>query len=57
MFVLSMGGQSAHQYTRSPRKPDDTTADADITYKQAQRVNPKRDEERVAAKKKRLPIS
>src|SRR6266545_8302582 len=31
-------------------------ADADITYKQAQRANPKRDEERVAAKKKRLPI-
>jgi putative transposase len=28
-------------------------ADADITYKQAQRANPKRDEERVAAKKKR----
>ena len=32
-------------------------ADADITYKQAQRANPKRDEERIAAKKKRLPIS
>jgi transposase len=32
-------------------------ADADITYKQAQRANPKRDEQRVAAKKKRLPIS
>lgn len=29
-------------------------ADADITYKQAQRANPKRDPERVAAKKKRL---
>jgi putative transposase len=28
-------------------------AEADITYKQAQRVNPKRDEERVAAKKTR----
>ena len=32
-------------------------ADADITYKQAQRTNPKRDEERIAAKKKRLPLS
>jgi putative transposase len=32
-------------------------ADADITYKQAQRANPKRDEEQVAAKKKKLPIS
>jgi putative transposase len=32
-------------------------ADAGITYKQAQRANPKRDEERVAAKKKKLPIS
>jgi putative transposase len=32
-------------------------ADADITYKQAQRANPKRDEERVAAKKKKLSIS
>jgi putative transposase len=32
-------------------------ADADITYKQAQKVNPKRDEERVAAKKKRLSTS
>jgi putative transposase len=32
-------------------------ADADITYKQSQKVNPKRDEERVAAKKKRLSIS
>jgi transposase len=32
-------------------------ADAGITYKQAQRANPKRDEQRVAAKKKRLPIS
>lgn len=32
-------------------------ADADITHKQAQRANPKRDEERVAAKKKRLSIS
>src|SRR5262245_48093738 len=32
-------------------------ADADITNKQAQRANPKRDAERVAAKKKRLPIS
>jgi transposase len=31
--------------------------DAGITYKQAQRANPKRDEERVAAKKKRLSIS
>lgn len=30
-------------------------ADADITYKRAQRANPKRDEERVVAKKKRLP--
>ena len=29
-------------------------ADAGITNKQAQRVNPKRDEQRVAAKKKRL---
>lgn len=28
-------------------------ADAGITYKQAQRANPKRDEEQVAAKKKR----
>jgi transposase len=32
-------------------------ADAGITYKQAQRANPKRDEERVAAKKKKLSIS
>ena len=32
-------------------------ADAGITYKQAQRANPKRDEERIAAKKKRLSIS
>jgi putative transposase len=32
-------------------------AEADITYKRAQRTNPKRDEERVAAKKKRLSIS
>jgi putative transposase len=32
-------------------------ADADITYKQAQRTNPKRDEQRIATKKKRLPIS
>ena len=32
-------------------------ADADITYKQAQRTNPKRDEQRIAAKKKRLPSS
>ena len=32
-------------------------ADAGITYKQAQRTNPKRDEEQVAAKKKRLSIS
>ena len=31
-------------------------ADAGITNKQAQRANPKRDEERVAAKKKRLSI-
>jgi len=31
-------------------------ADAGITHKQAQRANPKRDEERIAAKKKRLPI-
>lgn len=30
-------------------------ADAGITYKQAQRTNPKRDEQLVAAKKKRLP--
>ena len=29
-------------------------ADAGITYKQVQRINPKRDEQRVAAKKKRL---
>ena len=32
-------------------------ADAEITYKQSQRANPKRDEERVAAKKKRSAIS
>jgi transposase len=32
-------------------------ADASITYKQAQRINPKRDEQRVAAKKKRLSTS
>jgi putative transposase len=32
-------------------------ADAGITYKQAQRTNPKRDEEQVAAKKKRSPNS
>jgi putative transposase len=32
-------------------------ADANITYKQAQRVNPKRDEQRVAAKKKRSALS
>jgi putative transposase len=32
-------------------------ADADITYKQAQRINPKRDEERVVAKKKRSRLS
>lgn len=32
-------------------------ADAGITYKQAQRANPKRDEEQVSAKKKRLSIS
>ena len=32
-------------------------ADADITYKQAQRTNPKRDEERIAVKKKRLSSS
>lgn len=32
-------------------------ADAGITYKQAQRANPKRDEERVAAKKKKLSLS
>ena len=32
-------------------------ADAGITHKQAQRANPKRDEERVAAKKKKLSIS
>jgi putative transposase len=32
-------------------------ADAGITYKQAQRANPKRDEERIAAKKKKLSIS
>jgi putative transposase len=31
--------------------------DAQITYKQAQRANPKHDPERVAAKKKRSPIS
>jgi putative transposase len=31
-------------------------ADAGITHKQAQRANPKRDEERVAAKKKKLSI-
>jgi transposase len=32
-------------------------AEADITYKQAQRINPKRDPERVASKKKRSSIS
>lgn len=32
-------------------------ADAGITYKQAQRTNPKRDEERVAAKKKKSSLS
>ena len=32
-------------------------ADAKITYKQTQRVNPKRDPERVVAKKKRLSTS
>jgi putative transposase len=32
-------------------------ADAGITCKQAQRINPKRDEEQVAAKKKRSPNS
>src|SRR5690242_19648778 len=32
-------------------------ADAGMTYKQAQRANPKRDEEQVAAKKKRSPSS
>jgi putative transposase len=32
-------------------------ADAGISYKQAQRTNPKRDEERIAAKKKRLSNS
>jgi putative transposase len=32
-------------------------ADAGITHKQAQRANPKRDEKRVAAKKKRLLLS
>ena len=32
-------------------------ADAGITYKQTQRANPKRDEEQVSAKKKRLSIS
>lgn len=32
-------------------------ADAGITYKQAQRTNPKRDEERIAVKKKRLSSS
>jgi putative transposase len=31
--------------------------EAEITYKRAQRINPKRDDERVAAKKKRLSIS
>ena len=31
-------------------------ADAGITHKQAQRANPKRDEQRVAAKKKKLSI-
>ena len=31
-------------------------AEAKITYKQAQRANPKRNQERVAAKKKRLSI-
>jgi putative transposase len=30
--------------------------EAEITYKRVQRTNPKRDEQRVAAKKKRLPI-
>jgi len=32
-------------------------ADANLSYKQAQRTNPKRDEERIAAKKKRLSSS
>jgi putative transposase len=32
-------------------------ADAGITYKQAQRANPKHDEELVAAKKKKLSLS
>ena len=32
-------------------------ADAGISYKQAQRANPKRDEQRIAAKKKRLSLS
>jgi putative transposase len=32
-------------------------ADASISYKQAQRTNPKRDEQRIAAKKKRLSSS
>jgi putative transposase len=32
-------------------------ADADMSYKQAQRTNPKRDEQQVASKKKRLSSS
>lgn len=32
-------------------------ADAGISYKQAQRANPKRDEQRIVAKKKRLSLS
>jgi putative transposase len=32
-------------------------ADAGITYKQSQRTNPKRDEERIVAKKKKLSLS
>jgi putative transposase len=42
---------------QSPQSYYQLLADAGITYKQAQRANPKRDEKRVAAKKKRLSSS
>lgn len=41
---------------QSPQSYYDLLAEAKITYKKAQQINPKRDPARVAAKKKRLKL-
>ena len=43
MEILSVGGESGHQYTWSPRKPDDTTVRCVLFAPNAPEQNPMED--------------